>query len=283
MEKRSKSRNFCFTDFKMRDWNQVYSSHKDIIRYLVVGKETCPKTKRVHNQGWIQMVNSKDFVPMKHLLGKETHFEMCRGSEYANDKYCRKKADYKQYGTFQSQGQRSDLEDIRLMVQRNEPMLNIADTHFGSFLRYHRGIAAYKQLVDKDQTQDFRNVEVIVHAGTTGTDKTRLAMESAGFRIQGDQLQWWDGYDGESTICLDEYANQVNITTLLGILDGYQLRLAVKGGFTYARWTKVFITTNLSALHEQAKDEHREALERRITKWKHFDATCHEVTGRVIV
>ena len=92
-------------------------------------------------------------------------------------------------------------------------------------------------------------------------------MEEAEYRIQGTQLSWWQDYDGEKCICIDEYNNDVPIGEMLNLLDGYQLRLNVKGSHTYANWTKVYITTNLKLdeLHANAKQAHRDALFRRIT------------------
>jgi hypothetical protein len=97
-------------------------------------------------------------------------------------------------------------------------------------------------------------------------------MEEVDFKISGDALQWWDGYDGEKSILIDEYDNQIPITRLLNLLDGYHLRLPVKGGFTYAAWTKVIITTNLNPLelHPNAKQQHRAALHRRINRTQLF-------------
>jgi len=65
---------------------------------------------------------------------------------------------------------------------------------------------------------------------------------------------------------IDEYANQVKITRLLGILDGHLLRLNMKGTFGYANWDLVIITTNLDVLHSKANPLHQDALERRITR-----------------
>ena len=128
----------------------------------------------------------------------------------------------------------------------------------------------YKTMIDKEKRKGFRAVETEVLSGPTGCGKTRRAMESDNvYKIEGSSLQWWDGYEGESTILIDEYSNDVPITKLLNILDGYELRLPIKGGFTYANWNKVYITTNLkkSELHNNAKPEHINALNRRITKW----------------
>lgn len=275
---RQRSRNWCFTDFEIVDFGTMYKTHKDIIRYICWGEETCPKTKKTHLQGWIQMMNPKDFGVIKRLLGAKTHIECAKGSEFENDKYCKKEGKYISHGKFKSQGQRSDLEDIKKTLENGGTMLNIANSHFSDYIRYHSGFEKFVQLVQKESTRAFRNVHVTVHTGTTGTGKTRRAVEADAdhYMIRGDDLQWFDGYTGEKTLIIDEYSNQVPITKLLSLLDGYQLRLPIKGGFTYAQWNKVYITTNLELLHTQAKSEHYEALERRIDEVLQFGS--HEVT-----
>lgn len=271
------SRNWAITDFELLDWASVFEEYHDIIRYMCRGRETCPKTGRIHYQGWIQFVNKKRMGGVKKIMGsKSLHLEPCMGSEHQNDKYCKKEGDWWEKGVFKSQGQRTDMEAIKKAIDDEESMKIIADDHFGDYIRYHKGFEAYRALVQKEKAKEFREVEVEVLWGETGTGKTREGMKQAGFKIEGAKTQWWDGYEGERTILIDEYDSQVPITELLNILDGYQLRLAIKGGFTYARWTKVIITSNIDPRewHPNAKEPHREALMRRITKVRHL---CHSV------
>lgn len=265
---RVRSRNYCFTDFKIIDLDAIYKANETVIRYLCWGKETCPKTKKIHQQGWIQMVNPKDFTVVFKLLGGKVHLEKMLGTEFQNSKYCKKEGVFEERGQFESMGFRSDLEDIKKRLDVGETMYGISQHHFGDCIRYHNGFGKYKEWRLKESTKNFRKIEVIVHAGKTGSGKTRKAVEENPdhFLIHGDDLKWFDGYTGEKVLIIDEYSNQVPITRMLSLLDGYQLRLAVKGGFTYANWTKIIITTNLDILHVNAKPEHIEALERRVTE-----------------
>lgn len=267
-------RNWCFTDFQMLNFDTLYHTFKDTIRYLCVGQEICPSTKKVHQQGWIQLVNKKTLGGLRRLIGSRCiHLEPCRGDEYSNDTYCKKDNNFKQWGHFIIQGQRSDLEEIKQKLDEGASLKNIADDYFSDFIRYHSGLSKYKGLVEKEKTKTFRKLTVIVHEGPTGTGKTRTAMEQATYKIEGSHLNWWDGYDGDTTILIDEFANQIPITEMLNILDGYQLRLPIKGGFTYANWSTVFITTNLSfeEWYPNAHPEHKKALRRRINQWFHMD------------
>ncbi len=266
---RSRSRNFCFTSFNIIDLKPVYDKYQDIIRYLCYGLEICPKTQKQHMQGWVQFYNVKDLKPAQKILGMgKIHMEMCNGSEYKNDDYCKKDGKFKTFGTFVGHGFRTDLEIIKKKIEDGKSLEEIINDNFSIYCRYRNGIEKYIQIVTKKKTKKFRKINVEYIHGGTGTGKTRYAMENCTYKITGDQLQWWDGYNGEKAICIDEYDNNVPVTKLLNILDGYHLRLPIKGGFTYANWTRVIITSNLapSKLHSNAKPEHRDALFRRINK-----------------
>lgn len=261
-----RSRNYCFTDFELIDLEKLYIENKDIIRYICWGEEIAPTTGKKHYQGWIQFYNPKRFGSVKKLLGKKIHIEKCKGNEYNNDIYCKKDNNFKKYGKFIKQGQRTDLENIKKNIDNGATKKEIMDNNFETYCRYRNGINDYIKEVNKVCRSNFRNVNVEYVFGETGTGKTKYGMSMNPFKIEADNLKWWDGYDGEKTILIDEYDNQVNITKMLNLLDGYKLRLPIKGGFTYANWNKVIITSNLKPkqLHKQAKEAHRKALFRRI-------------------
>lgn len=236
----------------------------------MLGKETCPKTKKTHYQGWIQFENKKRFGGVKKILGtNKIHLETCRGSEHQNDQYCQKDGDFWTLGKFVCQGQRSDIEHVRKEILGGKSRDAVIKDNTKIWCQYRKGLGDLLEIVTKENSQNFRKVEVEYVYGPTGTGKTRYAASHPNsYKIEGDNMQWFDGYNGEKTLIIDEYSNDVKITKLLNICDGYQLRLPIKGGFTYAAWTKVIITSNLypDELHEMAKRRHRDALKRRITK-----------------
>ncbi len=265
------SRNWCFTDFEELDYNSIYNEYKDIIRYIGWGEEICPKTKKTHYQGWVQFVNKKRMNGVKKVFGThKLHIESCKGNEIQNTNYCAKDKKYKFIGKYIVQGQRTNMEEIKKDLDNGATIKNIADSHFSDYIRYHSGFEKYKKLCDKERTRKFRKLNIELVCGPTGTNKTRKAVENNenAFKIEGLNLKWFDGYNMEKTLIIDEYNNDVPITKMLNLLDGYQLRLEIKGSFTYANWTKVIITTNLrpSEIHAQAKQEHVNALYRRINK-----------------
>ncbi len=263
------SRNWCFTDYQKLDFKKIYDANRSLIRYIGVGQEICPTTKKKHAQGWIQFEAKKRLSRVKSIIGcDKIHVESCRGSELHNEKYCAKDNNFICYGAFITTGFRSDLLVIQDKLKAGDNIEDIMNNDFETYCRYRGGIKDYAQVCAKVNSQAFRKVKTTVLYGDTGTGKTRKAMEKCSYKITGDSLQWWDGYNGEKTILIDEYDSQIKCTEMLNILDGYQLRLPIKCGFTYAQWTEVYITSNIAPneWHCNAKEQHRAALKRRISK-----------------
>lgn len=277
--KPTQSRNWCFTDFELLNLETIYAENSDIIRYMCWGAEVCPQTERQHYQGWIQFRNKKRMGGVKTLFRtKKIHVESCRGSPEQNDTYCKKDGAWVHKGKFLSQGCRSDLEQIaRELMDPKKTLNQVILDHPEKAIQYGRGFAHLKKVVLEEAAPNWRNVFVEVKWGKTGTGKTRDAMNNLlkddTFKIQGHQIgKWWDGYHGQKHIVIDEYSNNVPISKMLELLDGYKIRLEVKGSFTFAQWTYVTITTNLKPdeIHENARPEHRAALQRRVDTWTEY-------------
>jgi len=269
-------RSICFTHNNYAEGDLAKIQTWSAVKYGTIGKEV-GESGTPHLQGYLhfhkKMSLKKVHEEMTALLGTRCFIEPTKGTPQQASGYCQKDGDFVEWGEQPKMGKRVDLDEAYKDARSDMKMIDVADKHTGTYIRYFKGIERVRQLHNEAEAEDFRMVEVVVHSGPTGCGKTRAAMTEAGiYKIQGDQLKWFDGYEGQKTILIDEYSNNVPITMLLSLLDGYKLRLPVKGGFTYARWTKVHMTTNLKRdeMHDQAKPEHREAMWRRITHWKSY-------------
>lgn len=284
-------KNWAVTLFELDfEWEEL---DKEQFQYVLACQEEGEEKKHRHWQAYVQFKKKTRFTAVKKVFPK-AHIEVCKGTPDENIKYCKKDLEKKrdwfdketmmyEYGTPTKQGGRSDLTEIKKLIDDGGSMLSVAESHFGSFVRYNRGFEKYSFLKKMDEAKKFRQVEVIVYWGETGTGKTRKAFaEPDNFLMHASELgkNWWDGYNYEKTLIIDEYDSQVSVTTMLKLLDGYPVRLQTKGGHTWAGWTKVIITNNVDPLewHTNAKQAHRDALSRRITKTVHFEK-CAEVRG----
>lgn len=267
---------YVFTDFLLRDWQQFYTDNSSKIRFIGVGLEVCPTTNRQHYQGWMQFHKKTRHTAAKKVF-KGNYIAPMFANDEANKTYCSKGKNYTTYGSPKTKGQRTDLEGIFEQIRNGTSLIDIADANPGRFCQYRGGLNQYKAMCDKRNALAFRHVQVFVYWGPTRTGKTKAAMASGPadsiFLIHASGLQWWCGYEGEPILIIDEYDSSVCIIKMLQLLDGYRCRLDIKGGHTYARWTTVYITSNINPLdwHPNAKQDHREALMARITDDTKFE------------
>ena len=106
------------------------------------------------------------------------------------------------------------------------------------------------------ESKETRLGKVFVFTGGTGTGKSWEARHlfSKQIGLNSDEIfsldfenrnLWFDGYNGENILLLDDYTpNAITRSKLLRILDIYQFQGQIKGGYIVAEWDYVFITTN---------------------------------------
>lgn len=237
------SKNWCFTDYALRDWKSFYEKH-DWVRYIAYGEEICPDTKRVHYQGWIQLNTKKTMKGFLKFTGP-MHVEACKGNEYHQEDYCSKDGIFHTYGEFIKQGDRLDIYAYVDKMKKGEHIMEIALDEPELYCRYRNGLRDIYNYINQKERKNFnKETEVTYIYGETDKGKTRYVKDNYpdSFKIEGSQLKWFDGYDGQDVLHIDEYDNDVPITRLLNLTDRYDLRLETKGGFVYRNWTKVFIT-----------------------------------------
>ena len=134
-----------------------------------------------HFQGYLECIGKKSMKQLHEIPGLErAHFEVRRGSgaqaiAYATKMDTRVDGPW-YYGEPKEQGKRSDLEDIKKMVEKRAPLVDIWDSHFGSMVRYHKSIKEYKRIKTAYRTEFTR---IIIIIGKSGVGKSRLARQMA--------------------------------------------------------------------------------------------------------
>lgn len=264
---KQRSRGWCFTinNWKSIEFVKICQSK---YTYLVMGLEKGKKGTS-HLQGYIYYSNAHRGSTIKELMPR-AHIEAAKGSHEQNRKYCTKDGLYFEFGTIPQQGKRSDLDDIRDMINNKVPMQQIAQQHFGSFIRYSKGIERYQSLMFTERTT---KPKVIWVYGPTGSGKTRYATSiSSSFYIK-DHTQWWDGYQQQDVIVIDDFDGRWPFRDLLRLLDRYPYRGQYKGGYIAINSPYIVITCDRS-IDEcmcQLDDGELSQLKRRIDKFKYLN------------
>lgn len=276
-----KSRQYCFTEnnpdvSKREDFVIKLNAISDAwVFQLEKGEEGTP-----HYQGWFHIKKGQQRLTyLKKHLSPTAHFEIAKGSRQQNLLYCTKEegridGPWKQGDFSIKSGTRTDLNLVVESIRSKRSISEVANDYPEQFIKYHRGIKELKFQIDK-QDKSLRQVEVQVLWGETGTGKTFTAINDNPdyFKLDKANNIWFDGYDGESVLIIDDFYGWLPFGMFLNILDKYPLRLEIKGGFTWAKWTKVVITSNKQweEWYNNISTNQQEALRRRITNTFQFN------------
>lgn len=267
----SLSRRWVFTINNYSDDEVEYVSKlqeddnvRSVIAGLEVGEQGTP-----HIQGAVCWKSPKRFAAMRTLFPR-AHLEVMVAKWDNNVAYCSKEANIIAEKKMQ-QGERTDIIDYVKAIREGgrEVDLYKDENHMPVWAKYHHIYPRTRALMAKETANEFRKLEVVVLWGAPGSGKTSSIVEDIPdiYFAQPD-LKWWPQYDGEDVILIDDFYGQCRPSWLLRVLDGYQLQIEYKGGHTYAKWTKVFITSNVhpSEWYSDIPDNVRGAIMRRITR-----------------
>ena len=238
------------------------------VRYLVMGREH-PEAGTPHLQGYLELLTRKRLQWLKDNVSDRAHWEGRHGTREAARDYCCKDGEWLEVGEWheEERGRRRDVETMVEQASQGTSFFDAcADEPTTALFPY-----AYTKLLEgraRGETPPWRDVITVVKIGPTGCGKTRDAYScwpdlflqdcSAGSVI------WWDGYEGQRRLVLDDFDGCIPFRFLLRLLDGYPIRLPVKGGFTYGVWTEVVVTTNVPVTRWYPKEADITPLWRRI-------------------
>lgn len=116
--------------------------------------------------------------------------------------------------------------------------------------------------------------EVNVFWGPSGTGKSHRVFEEVGetYYVKAPLNKWFDGYQGEENIIIDEFRGTVDISHLLKWFDKYPCAVETKGAQVYLRTKKWWLTSNLSPdeWYPILDGDTKGALKRRLTNVVHM-------------
>lgn len=117
--------------------------------------------------------------------------------------------------------------------------------------------------------------KTFVFWGPTGTGKSRTAWDRAGLEAycKDPRTKWWCGYQGQSTVVIDEFRGTIDISHLLRWLDRYPVLVEIKGSSVPLMADTFYITSNLhpNDWYPDIDDLTKLALLRRLNI-THFDS-----------
>lgn len=252
-----KARSVCWTlnNYQPADIAMLrqYAAEGEI-KYMVFGYETAPTTGTPHLQAYTAWTNPRSIGKfMRMFITKGIHIEKTRGTPAQASDYCKYsdyphntiKNEFEEFGTLPAQGERTDWTAALTAITQGEDITEVIEAQ-PHLLPCIRSLERFKVMKLKPLHRDVR---VIVLHGEAGTGKTRYAYDTYADIYSKPRGDWWDGYSGQKTILLDDYYGYLPYCELLRVLDRYPYQVPVKGGYVYAQWDTVIITSNKEPQH----------------------------------
>ena len=265
----SRVRSWCYTSWVGHgDWEELDDHYKwlqeeyklnESCIYMVMQMERANTTQGIHIQGYVRW---KDAITMaqcnKRLKG--AHLEKAKGTAKQNQAYCTDPTKRLQ-GTEPSelgktveelgQGTRTDLQKaIKKAKTMTYSELLMDEKVQATVVKYPRGMKDMVQVYTNERTEEFRLVTTYCLWGATGAGKSWAAMNYPTgkkhrlmYSGMGQKL-WFDGYEAQEVLIIEDFNGEIPYGQLKRILDGYKEKVEVKSTTSQAEWTTVIITSN---------------------------------------
>lgn len=219
----------------------------------------------------------------------EAHLEGMRGNIKQNERYCQKFSSLMFFGEpFVEPGQRKDVQAMYNLVKEGKSDLELMELNFANYARFQRAIGRLRSFI-RPKRAGYPNVILII--GPPGCGKTNEAFTQhpdlwePPITTAKKDSTWFDGYDGQKVVLLDEFEGHLPLNSLLKLIDKYVRQVPVKHGFTWFNPDTIILTCNdhPSKWYNYGDRVQKEiALRRRICEvFEYKEGYVDEVNDRV--
>lgn len=227
---------WCFTlnNYSQEEFDALMELDSDEdVRYAVYGREV-GINQTPHIQGYIEFKTRKTINQVKEKIGRRCHIELRRGTGQQASDYCKKDGNFDEFGEMSTgkrgPGKKKFTIDELEEIEKKEGIaalakLDITESQFKGYV--------FRRSFFQRPSKEFRKVDFRWYYGKTGTGKTRRAMyefadQDVFFKMAG---QWFDGYQGEEIVLIDDLREGgIDMDVLLRLTGGYAGRYPIKGG-----------------------------------------------------
>ncbi len=197
-----------------------------------------------HYQICVAFDKKVSLAAIKGVFGSGVHAELTRSEAAAE--YCTKE-DTRVGEPFElgakpiRRNSKTDWESVWTAAKSGDLSSIPANVRVVSYhaLRAIQSDFSVAQIVDRTVT---------VYYGPTGTGKSHRAWDEAGIGAfpKCPRTKWWDGYQGQEHVVIDEFRGSIDIAHLLRWFDRYPVRVEIKGSSRPFNASRIWITSNLN-------------------------------------
>jgi hypothetical protein len=275
-----KTRNYLYTinNYTKKDLKKFITLAESLEkhRYICFGLEIAPTTGTKHIQGYIQLNiaqrltflhNYFSFTKGGELL--KFHIDMANGTPDQNRDYCKKDGQFYEFGEPMSQGNRTDMTEIKNSIRDNPKNLNAIIDEQGNNLQQVR-FAQTLQPIYLPKRDPEHPPTVYWIFGDTGIGKTRLVSRTFEDICYVSSYKWLGtDYNQNECFLLDDFRpGNLEFETILKITDRYPFTLEFKGSQIPLNSEYIIFTSpySLNATFDGHTRENLQQLKRRLTE-----------------
>lgn len=251
----------------LNNWTQI--EHTELlladVTYSIIGRET-GEAGTPHLQGYFYFKNQRNLSTLKKL-NERAHWEIALGSTEQNIAYCSKEDPYpettgkpplnqKQKG----EANKTRWDEARAAAKAGD-MDSIPSDIFMQYYRTCKEIAKDHMI----KPEDADGVTGVWLYGPAGAGKSRKAREDYPGSYLKMANKWWDGYQGETTVILDDLDKKHDVLGhhLKIWSDRYSFLAETKGGAIHIRPSLLCVTSQYHPDDIWEDAETRAAIMRR--------------------
>ena len=247
---------------------------EELYVYHVYGKEV-GESGTPHYQGFIIFKDKLSLTSLKVLIPR-AHYEVAKGKNKQAADYCKKDGDYKEFGVLPEEPSVKGGEALKeryetAFKQAKCGDLDSIDTDL--LIKHYRTLKQIRidyvnELPPLDQTAG------IWIYGDSGVGKSSYARKTYPGAYVKNCNEWWDGYQQQNTVIIDDFYGWIKYDEILKICDRYPYQVPIKGGYEQFTSKRIIITSNEPIENwykgDWYKEEQLKALKRRIDIYEYF-------------
>lgn len=234
-------------------WNDNYNFevlfkklYDELKLKYIVGQYEIGKNGNKHIQFFIYYTNARTFSCVKKAF-PSCWIKPCDAEEGIARiiKYC-KKDDTRRLGPWEfgdcpKQGQRSDLSAVADEIIKGIKVEDLVIRYPTQFIKFNKGLKALQDHVVKDRKygDPFERVWIW---GAAGEGKSRYVLIREKDLYIKDGTKWWDNYNYEEAILIDDFDGPWDYRDFLRLLDVNKYQGQYKGGYVKINSPRIYIT-----------------------------------------
>jgi hypothetical protein len=207
-------------NYTEQDYEKAFLAKSD---YVIVCKEIGKEKKIPHIHIFIYKESKITFAGLRKAFPR-ANLQKQKGTHLEAQTYIKKDGDWKEQGQCPAQGQRTDLLEITNQIINNQ--ITVENLILEHPIIYHVYGRTLEKVVALQKQKQFRTTKTTCCwiYGVSGSGKSHAAFTNYNpethYNHQDDGL-WWDNYNQQDTVIINEFRGEIKYKKLLELTDKY--------------------------------------------------------------